>query len=371
IGFDDTTSSLGAGNVQEAIDQLVAHANKGAGVSLVDNNDGTVTLVAEDGSTLGSIDKSSLTDNGDGSYTFDNGNGSPVVFDTNAGALPFENSSNGFAATDVQGAIEEVAQTIESNKGDLTVSEGIQFTSGDGADKLLADTGIGIADEGITTVKLNDGAVTHEKLAENAIDSSNIVDGTIATADLGTDSVTADKINSDVAGTGLTKDATTGALTVDPTAIATLADGDITSTDITVTGGDNAAFNDVSLEIAENAIDSSNIVDGTIAAADLGADSVTADKINSDVAGAGLTQDATGALTVDPTAIATLADGDITSTDITVTGGDNAAFNNVTLEIAENAIDSSNIVDGTIAAADLGADSVTADKINSDVAGAG
>src|SRR5690606_13985240 len=123
IGFDDTTSSLGAGNVQEAIDQLVAHANKGAGVSLVDNNDGTVTLVAEDGSTLGSIDKSSLTDNGDGSYTFDNGNGSPVVFDTNAGALPFENSSNGFAATDVQGAIEEVAQTIESNKGDLTVSE--------------------------------------------------------------------------------------------------------------------------------------------------------------------------------------------------------------------------------------------------------
>src|SRR5690606_26472726 len=106
---------------------------------------------------------------------------------------------------------------------------------------------------------------------------------------------------------------------------------------------------DVSLEIAEGAIDSSNIVDGAISAEDLGTDSVTADKINNDVAGPGLIKDAsTVSLTVDPTAISTLADGDITSTDITVTGGENAAFNNVTLEIADGAITHEKLADGAV-----------------------
>src|SRR5690606_24334527 len=127
-----------------------------------------------------------------------------------------------------------------------------------------------------------------------AVESSHITDGTITSADLGADSVTADKINADVVGAGLTQDTTTGALTVDTNFLtADLATGTISSDDITVTGGDNAAFKDVTLAIADgavtytklglSAVESSHILDGAITAVDLGTDSVTADKINADV----------------------------------------------------------------------------------------
>src|SRR5690606_27363242 len=50
-------------------------------------------------------------------------------------------------------------------------------------------------------------------------------------------------------------DTTTGALTVDTNFLTTdLATGTISSTDITVTGGDNAAFEDVTLAIADGAV---------------------------------------------------------------------------------------------------------------------
>src|SRR5690606_26166034 len=121
LGFDDMNSQLGAENVQEAIDQLATNASKGGGVTLVDNNDGTVTLMSEDGTALGSVDKSSLTANADGTFTFNNGSGSPVVIYTNADALAFDNTTNDFDSTDVQGAIDELFQTIETNQGDLVV----------------------------------------------------------------------------------------------------------------------------------------------------------------------------------------------------------------------------------------------------------
>ncbi|WP_268225898.1 hypothetical protein, partial [Sinomicrobium oceani] len=77
--YDNTNSGLSSGNVQDAIDELVTTINTGSGVRLNDNGDGTVSLVAEDGTVLGTVNKSSLTDNTDGTYTFDNGNGSPVT----------------------------------------------------------------------------------------------------------------------------------------------------------------------------------------------------------------------------------------------------------------------------------------------------
>lgn len=67
---------------------------------------------------------------------------------------------------------------------------------------------------------------------------------------LNEDVVTATKINADVAGTGL-KQGLSGALEVD---VTTIPGGSIMSTDLNVSGGSNAVLNDVSLEIAPQAV---------------------------------------------------------------------------------------------------------------------
>src|SRR5690606_18498186 len=91
--------------------------NSGSGVKLIDNTDGTVSLVAEDGTSLGTIDKAAVTDNGDGTYTIDNGDGTPVTIDTNANASSYDNTASELTATNVQSAIDEVVSTINSGGG--------------------------------------------------------------------------------------------------------------------------------------------------------------------------------------------------------------------------------------------------------------
>ncbi|WP_194419539.1 beta strand repeat-containing protein, partial [Muriicola marianensis] len=76
--------------------------------SLVDNGDGFVTFVKEDG-TSDTVAKADITDNLDGTFTFNNNDGVDVILDFNAAALPFDNSINGFIADNVQAAIEEVS----------------------------------------------------------------------------------------------------------------------------------------------------------------------------------------------------------------------------------------------------------------------
>ncbi len=142
------------------------------------------------------------------------------------------------------------------------------------------------------------------------------------------DAVTAAKINADVAGTGLTQN-TTGALDVDASAIV---GGTLSSTDLDVTGGSNATLADVSLSIAD--------------------DAVTAAKINADIAGTGLTQNTTGALEVDASAI---AGGTISSTDLDVTGGANATFADVSLSIADSAITNAKLDKANIPISGFGA----------------
>src|SRR5690606_22190431 len=45
---------------------------EGAGVTLLDNEDGTFSLISSDSTVLATINKANLTDNGDGTYTFNN-----------------------------------------------------------------------------------------------------------------------------------------------------------------------------------------------------------------------------------------------------------------------------------------------------------
>ncbi|RTE52666.1 hypothetical protein EHW67_15490 [Arenibacter aquaticus] len=69
--------------------------------------------------------------------------------------------------------------------------------------------------------------------------------------------ITANKINNDVAGVGLAKNATNGSLEVDTSVLN--GSGNITSSDITVTGGTGASFTNVTLTIADNVVTASKI----------------------------------------------------------------------------------------------------------------
>ncbi|WP_143824820.1 hypothetical protein, partial [Myroides sp. N17-2] len=92
-------------------------------------------------------------------YEFKNSKGDVIgEIDANANAITFNNATNGFTSTNVQDALEELKNTINTNKGDLSVAGGLEFTSGtNGTTKLLSDAGIQIADKGVTSEKLNAG----------------------------------------------------------------------------------------------------------------------------------------------------------------------------------------------------------------------
>ncbi|MDI6804519.1 MAG: hypothetical protein QME58_11860 [Bacteroidota bacterium] len=119
---------------------------------------------------------------------------------------------------------------------------------------LRADQADGVADNAVTSVKILDGtvaaadlatnSVTTVKIADNAVTSVKILDGTIAAADLASNSVTTVKI----ADNAVTS--------------AKIVDGTVTTADL-----------------ADNSVSSVKIVDGTIAAADLASNSVTTVKI--------------------------------------------------------------------------------------------
>jgi len=127
--------------------------------------------------------------------------------------------------------------------------------------------------------------------------------------------------------------------------IATVtADGDITSSDLTVTGGTDAALNDITLEIAAGVVGTTELADNAVTTAKIADDAVTtakvldanittakiadnavttakvADdaidktKINADVAGVGLTQNLDGSLEIDPNGAINIASTNLTQT---------------------------------------------------------
>src|SRR5690606_19269280 len=73
VSLDNSKNNLVASNVQEAIDEITTLIKSGAGVTLVDNNNGTVSLNAADGTELAVVDKTQVTNHKDGRYTIDVG----------------------------------------------------------------------------------------------------------------------------------------------------------------------------------------------------------------------------------------------------------------------------------------------------------
>ncbi|RUA13491.1 MAG: hypothetical protein DSY83_11150, partial [Flavobacteriia bacterium] len=161
----------------------------------------------------------------------------------------------------------------------------------------------------------------------------------IGTNELADDSVTNEKINANVAGNGLNQ-AADGSLEVVVSDL--VGDGSLSSpaSTIALTGTPSGSLlENVGIDVADNAITSAKIFDGTIATIDIADNAINSAKI------------------VDGTIVAAdLTDGAVTSAKIL-----DATI--ATIDIADNAINSSKIVDGTIVAADLADASVTLPKI--------
>jgi len=71
-----------------------------------------------------------------------------------------------------------------------------------------------ISDNAVATAKIADGAVTTTKLADFAVETSNIWTGAVTSAKLADNAVTAEKLDDSVAGEGLVRNSSTGALDV-------------------------------------------------------------------------------------------------------------------------------------------------------------
>ncbi|WP_298481385.1 hypothetical protein, partial [uncultured Maribacter sp.] len=233
-------------------------------------------------------------------YVYDGTNWTMVTDNQNAGEVSVTPAGN-ITSTNVQAALEELDASITSSELTTTIVEGTgidvtssvagnntEYTVAVDPTDIVGDGSIASSDIDVTggsnatlndvTLTIADNAITNVKMADDAITTTEILDGTITSADIAADAVNASTINVDVAGSGLTQNVTTGALEVNE---AALADGNITSGDntIDVTGGDDSVFTDVVLDVtdnaitnaklADNAVQTENIVNGTILAEDI------------------------------------------------------------------------------------------------------
>ncbi|MFB9065394.1 beta strand repeat-containing protein, partial [Flavobacterium branchiarum] len=398
-----------AGNIQVINFENLVKTNETV-TELVNNNNGTYTYNNEAGTPVIIDANTTKVSVVDGVYTFIDAAGNTITsIDTNASASAFDNTASGLTASNVQSAIDELATTIVTNKGDLTVAGGLEFTGGtNGIAKLLADAGIQVAIGGIGSTQL----------ANNAITSDKILDGTIATADLAAGAVSADKLGADgaLAGKVATVNAD-GTVSYQDISATNLVDTKGVTTDgIIKVNGTNALAKSVlldaelsiaaggigSTQLANSAVTTDKIADGAVTNAKVGADAITSDKIldgtitTADLANKAVTADKLGSGAATSGQIATAnGDGTVTYKDITITdanitstkgvttdgiikvNGTNALAKSVLLDaelsiadggitstqLATNAVTTDKIADGAVTNAKVGADAINSDKI--------
>lgn len=140
-----------------------------------------------------------------------------------------------------------IKTSIATKVSKPTVGDGTSgqmlVTNGDGTTSWVDQPGEGgvgsgdLADNAVTTDKINDGAVTTAKIGNGAVTSDKIADGTIATGDIANDAITADKIADgvipDVSGfiTAANADGKYAAKSHTHTAATTSADGFMSAAD--------------------------------------------------------------------------------------------------------------------------------------------
>lgn len=215
-----------------------------------------------------------------------------------------------------------------------------------------------IADSAVTSAKIADGtivnadisgtaAIAYSKLAlTGSITSSDITDGTIVNADINT---TAAIAATKIAGTAVTQ-ADTGTVTSAMIANGTIVDADINSSAAIA----KTKISGTAITAADTGtVTSTMILDGTIVNGDINdAAAIAATKI----AGTAVTQADTGTVTSTMIANGTIVDADVSAT---------AAIAKSKLNLG-GTITSADIVDGTIVATDIADGTITAAKMVSD-----
>ncbi len=236
----------------------------------------------------------------DGSITFDK-----LGIGTTSGELLQWNGTQWILVDESALSVTEVDGVVGNEVTGPADATLVLSGTGDDLSPFLLDVNTGgidtpeLADNAVTSTKILDGEVNNADLANDAVTNDKMANDAVGTNELIDDGVTADKINANVAGTGLNQ-AADGSLEVDVTAFT--GDGDITSPDGTITLGGtttNSLFEDVSFDVADDAITNAKMADNAIGTTEIMDDAITAAKINLDVAGTGLNQAADGSLEVD------------------------------------------------------------------------
>ena len=165
-----------------------------------------------------------------------------------------------------------------------TAAQVLKVNSGATAPEWGQVATAGIADSAVTSAKIADGTIVAGDIADGAITSAKILDGTIATGDLADSAVTSAKIADSAVtsakiadGTIVAGDIADGAVTSAKILNGTIVAGDIA--DGTITGAKIDVFTIVAGNLATGAVTSAKILDGTIATGDIADGAITSAKI--------------------------------------------------------------------------------------------
>ncbi|QXP51776.1 hypothetical protein [Cellulophaga sp. HaHa_2_1] len=338
--------------------------------TITDNNDGTFTYTNEAGIDL-NIEKAKLDDNGNGTYTFSNST-TTLLIDTAADSNSYNNSISGITASNVQDAIDfikmETDNAIAALQNDINTNT-TNFTNllDDKEDTANKSTDGTLADNSDVDFPTEQAVKTYVDAQVGAVNQDD--DITAATLDAATNILTIEEGTATSIDVNLSSLEESADITANTTLInnevtrATLAEtanaDDITdlqtdkedtankSTDITLSDPTNVEFPtelavktyvdtqvDAVNTLADGAIylgDGTNTAQEVIISGDasidntgiitISDDAVNATNLNPDVAGTGLTQNATtGALEVDALEVTDVIAGNRIAT-ITETNG--------------------------------------------------
>jgi hypothetical protein len=318
-------------------------------------------------------------------------------------------ATGNLTSTDVQSALVELQGDIDgattlpaTTDSQIIISSGTNPTAvAMGGDATINNTGtITISNDAITSAEITDGTVGTVDMTNDAVTTGKIADGTIVNADI-----------NDVAASKTTVSTITNLTATDVQGALAELQGDIdvavglpattdsqvivsngTTPTATTLSGDATIDNVGVITIANNAVTSIEITDGSVATVDITNDAVTTGKIAdgtivdadiNDVAASKASVSAITNLTAtdvqtalaehqsDIDGIAALpatTDGQVivsngtTPTGATM-GGDATIDNAGVITIASNAITSTEITDGTVGTADISDDAVSLAKL--------